>query len=241
MSNTNAVIVPTVVDEPMDFTVIATSPKDMEAGQRSLILWAARKIQSLKNESAEANEQLALHQQKKWDQKGWRNQLAKIGRRIDFYRKIKMALEHGYYIVPPFPIDIFAIRTKRTNPIPRDGKYKFDRRLQFAQILPAGHGRYVSDQPIQASYGDVTDDGKQVTRYYADNFRDVDFPFKLARAEIREATDKALELKLFDQLGVLPARRGADPIVCGQILSPDKRSDAPITFFIAWWIDTRTL
>ena len=239
MSKTNAVVVPTVVDTPMDFTVIATSPKDMEAGQKSLILWCARKIQSLKSEIAEATAQLDLHQQKKWSTTGWRNQVTKFRRRMDFYRKIKMALEAGYYIVPPFPIDIFAIRTKRNNPARKDSGYQFDRHLQSAQLLPVGEGRYVSDEPTQASYGDVTDDGKQVTRYYADNFRDVDFPFKLARAEIREATDKALELKLFDQLGVLPARHGADPIVCGQILSPGNRD--PITFFIAWWIDTRTL
>ncbi len=54
---TNAVMTldPTVADMPMDFTVIATSPKDMEAGQRSLILWAARKIQAIKNEIADAS------------------------------------------------------------------------------------------------------------------------------------------------------------------------------------------
>ncbi len=48
-------LVETVVDMPMDFTVIATSPKDMESGQRSLILWAARKIQAERFTSSKTN------------------------------------------------------------------------------------------------------------------------------------------------------------------------------------------
>lgn len=241
-------IVPTVVDEPMDFTVIATSPKDMEAGQRSLILWAARKIQAIKQEIAEAVEQLTLHREKKWNTAGWRNQIAKHERRAEFYRKIKMALEAGYYIVPPFPVDVFAIRTKKALPVPYDGKHS-DNHDQHAQVLPAGVGRYVDPKPLRESYADTERDreGKEraITRYYATEFRDVDFPFKLARAEIREATDKAMSLRIFDQFGVLPRVRKPDPIICGQILLPDRKNyggqrDA-ITFLVAWWLDTRAL
>jgi hypothetical protein len=43
-------IVPTVVDEPMDFTLVATNPEAMQTPQRLLILWAARKIQAVKQE-----------------------------------------------------------------------------------------------------------------------------------------------------------------------------------------------
>lgn len=243
-------LVPTVVDEPMDFTVIATSPKDMEAGQRSLILWAARKIQSIKAEITEAAQQLTLHQEKKWNTAGWRTQIAKYERRAEFYRKIKVALEAGYYIVPPFPVDIFAIRTKKARPESRDSRHQ-DNHDQMAQILPVGQGRYVDPKPLRESYADTEKDreGKDraVTMYYASEFRDVDFPFKLARAEIREATDKAMSLNIFDQFGVLPRTRKPDPIICGQILLPNKPTygysanrDA-ITFFVAWWLDTKTL
>jgi len=241
------VVVPTVVDEPMDFTVIATSPKDMEAGQRSLILWAARKIQSIKAEIAEATEQLVLHQQKKWNTAGWRNQITKHERRAEFYRKVKMALENGYYIVPPFPIDLFTIRVNRKNPV-SSGECNYPgHQEQTAQILPAGEGRYVSVDPVETRRTVTNEKGKEVDLYRPDRFSVPDFPFKLARAEIREATDNAMKLKIFDQLGVLPARRKADPVVCGQILVPNKPNWGPhgtresITFFIAWWIDTRTL
>src|SRR5580704_4500319 len=97
-------LVTTVVDDLSDFTVIATSPKDMEAGQRSLILWAARKIQSVKTEIDEIQGQLRLAIEHKWSTTAWRSQLLKQERRAEFYRKVKMALEAGYYIVPPFPL-----------------------------------------------------------------------------------------------------------------------------------------
>ena len=83
--------------------------------------------------------------------------------------------------------------------------------------------------------------------YYADRFVDADFPFKLARAEIREATDKAMGLKVFDEVGVLPRTRKADPIVCGRVIDPSKpiyHRSSPregVTFFVAWWLDTRVL
>jgi hypothetical protein len=234
-------LVPTVVDEPMDFTVIATSPKDMEAGQRSLILWAARKIQSIKAEIDEAMEQLALHKKNKWSPTGWQTQIAKHERRAEFYRKIKMALEAGYYI---------AIRVRKKTPLAMDSTSN-NNQDQPAQVLPVGEGRYVSPQPLLDNYADTEKDyqGKErnVTRYYATDYQAVDFPFKLARAEIREATDKAMSLKLFDQLGVLPRVRKPDPIVGGQIIVPNKpcyghgyNRDA-ITFFVAWWLDTRVL
>lgn len=245
----NTSLVETVVDMPMDFTVIAQSPKEMETAQRSLILWAARKIQMVKNELAEiyAQEKLAISH--KWNASGWRSQALKQERRAEFYRKIKMALEAGYYIVPPFPMDIFAIRTKRATPHQYLGGSS-DNHNQPAQVLPAGEGRYVDPRPLRESFEDTeTRQGKEVTvtKYFATEYQDVDFPFKLARAEIRDLTDKAMGLKVFDRMGVLPRVRNPDPIVCGQILVPDKpfwrgsESRQAVNFFVAWWLDTKTL
>lgn len=248
-------LVPTVVDEPLDFTVIANSPAEMETAQRSLILWAARKIQAMKHEIAEAAEQLALHKKNKWSPTGWLRQIAKLERRAEFYRKIKMALEAGYYIVPPFPIDIFAVRVNRNTPHPRDTTSQWVRagdHDQPADVLPAGQGRYVDVRPIVSSRKTTEErDGKQVVvrHHYATQYRDVDFPFKLARAEIRQATDRAMDLGVFDQMGALPRRkRNRDPIICGQILVPDQPSYTrfsdereAVTFFVTWWLDTRML
>lgn len=245
----NTALVQTAVDMPMDFTVVAQSPAEMEAGQRSLILWAARKIQMIKTELAEAQQQLALHQEKKWNTAGWRSQILKTQKRVDFYRKIKMALEAGYYIVPPFPMDIFAIRTKRSKPHEYCGTSP-DNHNQPAQILPPGEGRYVDPRPVRDSWDEEkkNKDGTSriVTNYFATEYQEVDFPFKLARAEIRSLTESAMKLKVFDRLGVLPRVRSPDPIVCGQIIVPNQRiwrwdGGNTVNFFVAWWLDTKTL
>lgn len=241
-------MVSTVVDDPMDFTVIANSPKEMETAQRSLILWAARKIQMVKNEIEEAKNQFRLHQEKKWSTEGWRSQILKHEKRAEFYRKIKTALEAGYYIVPPFPVDVFAIRTKRKAPQPKHSRYS-DNHNQPAQILAIGEGRYVDPRPLLEQYEDEEKRGDKlvpVAKYFATEFQDVDFPFKLARAEIREMTDQAMALKVFDRMGALPRTRSPDPIIVGQILVPNKPrwgwdgGDA-INFFVTWWLDTKTL
>ena len=248
-------LVSTVVEDPMDFTVVASNPFDMAAGQKSLILWAARKVQSLKGQAEYAGHQLKLSEENGWNPEAWRSQVRKYERRAEFYRKIKAALEAGYYIVPPFPIDIFAIRTKKGAPDRTDGTHR-DNHDQSAQILPIGEGRYVEPKPARETY--VEQEEKVVNHqtgakgnvpvryYYASEWRDCDFPFKLARAEIREATDKAMSLKVFDQIGVLPRTRKPDPLVVGQILVPDKANYGwgnreAISFFVAWWLDTKML
>jgi hypothetical protein len=242
--------VETVVEMPMDFTVIAQSPKEMEAAQRSLILWAARKIQALKQEIAGHKAELEKAIARKWDSSGWRREVSKAEKREHFYRKIKAALEAGYYIVPPFPVDVFAIRTKKEFPARMDSPYR-NNHDQLPQVLPQGVGRYVDPRPRTDTYTEVErqKDGttKEVRYVYAEEFRDVDFPFKLAKAEIREATEAAMKLKIFDTMGVLPRRRSPDPIVVGQIMVPNRtlwrNSDfnRAVTFFVAWWLDTKTL
>lgn len=244
-----AALVETVVDMPMDFTAIATSPLEMEKAQRSLILWCARKIQDTKNEAKDANDQLEKAIASKWDSSGWKRQCMKLERQAEFYRKIKAALEAGYYIVPPFPLDIFAIRTDRKKPKEFLSQHS-DNHDQVARVLPIGEGRYVDPKPTRESTVAQVSDGKgghkSVTHYYADEFREFSFPFKLARVEILEATAAAMERKIFDRMGVLPRTRKPDPIVVGQILYPNRtihRWGEPeaINFFVAWWLDTKTL
>jgi hypothetical protein len=242
-------LVETVVDMPMDFTAIALNPLEMEKAQRSLILWCARKIQSVKEEAKEANEQLEQAITNKWNSSGWKRQCMKLDRKAEFYRKIKAALEAGYYIVPPFPIDIFAIRTKAETPKAMTSGHR-DNHDQLPQVLSIGEGRYVDPKPVRESYvtseSDHKGGSKQVTKYWASEFSEFEFPFKLARGEILQATHSAMQKKIFDQMGVLPRTRAPDPVVCGQILYPDQKlyrfgQNKAVTFFVAWWLDTRTL
>lgn len=248
---TNAVATTDLTEDmPADFTVIATTPAAMIEAQKSLIVWAERKIEAVRLESREAVEQLAIAVQRKWKTDAWRRQVAKYQSRIEFYEKIKAALNAGYYIVPPFPIDVFAIRTNKELPKPMDSTHR-DNHDQPAQILPVGEGRYVDPKPLRDSYTDqvMGSDGKPraVTHYHAIDFAEVDFPFKLARSEIRDATNAAMALGIFDRIGVLPRVRSPDPLVCGEIIVPNQPryygqdNMKKVTFFVAWWLDTKTL
>lgn len=249
MSTAQGLVTASDFEIPSDFTVIATSPSAMETAQQSLIKWAEKKIYSVITELTDARNERDRAKAHKWNTTGWQKEVLKHEKRVDFYRKIKAALEAGYYIVPPFPIDVFAIRTKATTPRPMLGRNR-DNHDQMAQILPAGDGRYVDPKPVRESdtHTEVRKDGSkyEVTDYWATDFREADFPFKVVKAEIREATDRAMALKVFDELGVLPRVRAPDPVVCGRILVPNQtryRFAEPkaVTFFVAWWLDTRTL
>lgn len=237
--------VETVVEQPMDFTVFANNPADMVGAQKSMILWCARKIQAEKAEQAEAQRNLDAAIAHKWSSAAWARQVKLFAEKVEFYRKVKMALEAGYYIVPPFPIDLFAIRTKQSYPRGKWQTYQWrDRHEKKAQILAAGEGRYVSPDPVlsQQSFPEKNSAGALVNKDYwrASEFKNADFPFKLAKSEIMGATRAAMALKLFDQMGALPTHRAPDPIICGQILMPHKKGQA-VTFFVSWWLDTKTL
>ena len=239
-------IVPTILDEADDFTVFANNPADMVGAQRSMILWCARKIQAIKGDLAEAQTNLDAAKANKWSPEAWAKQVKLHTDKIDFYKKIKIALEAGYYIVPPFPVDTFAIRVKdgaapRGNWSTSNWRGAHD---QAASRLPAGEGQYVSPRPslestnVQKKMTDGT--MRAITHYRPDEYRVADFPFKLAKAEIMSAARAAMELKVFDRMGALPAARAPDPIICGEILLPHRKGQA-VTFFVSWWLDTKTL
>lgn len=246
---------PTLADMPADFTVIANSPKEMETAQRSLILWAARKIQAEKELLAEAKEQFEIAKRNKWGSGGWSRRIGLSEHHIEYYRKIKMALEAGYYIVPPFPITVFAVRTELKKPTDRRGWS--DREVAETRGLPnsptpAGLGDYVANRvgtkPFDR-YGNIdpiTGKATKTTYHAPSYFRPVEFPFKLAKAAVMSETAKAMALKVFDQIGIMGTAQEPktvavpDPIVCGQIL-PWFHKRKPVTFFVAWWLDTATL
>ena len=232
------------LDDLADFTLVARSPGEMITAQQSLIAWAERKFAAEQELANEAQEQLDIATKNKWQTRGWRSRVNLSVAKIRFYQKIKLALEAGYYIVPPFDIDVFAIRTKRSSPS-GSSTWRHDRHLQTPQLLAAGEGRYVSDMPtVLVDEQTITKpDGKKEieVQSWAEDFREVDFPFKLAKPAILSATAEALALRIFDTIGVMPGRRARDPIICGQILPPHKRFGDPVTFFVAWWLDTKTL
>jgi hypothetical protein len=154
---------------------------------------------------------------------------------------MKAALEAGYVIVPNFPIDIFAIRTKRETPIGQEKDYSWAIHDQKSERPALGEGEYFDSKPsvVHEEYT-VNKDGKELTkhRYYPEAFLPVDFPVKLVHPQVLDATGRAMALKAFDELGILPSRRAkGDPMIIGQIIHKKTGGkETRVSFLVAWWL-----
>jgi hypothetical protein len=237
----------------MELEVSATTPLEMSQAQDSLIAWCGRKVEAMKHEAAELAENLSIAIKNKWKTDTLRRHSALAVKRVTFYEKIKAALEAGYCIVPNFPITLFAIRTDRKKPLKKvyigDWAHSGDF-TQEPQMLPVGEGDYKDPNPFVATDEKkaTNSSGKEVTRYtkWATKFDDeITFPIQMAKPSIMEATSLAMQLKVFDQLGILlPKAAKADPLIVGEILdprSPGLGTRKRICFIIAWHLNVRDL
>jgi hypothetical protein len=232
-----------------DVVVLASSPEEMATSQRGLIGWAEQKLAAEKSQLEEKEANLAHSKKAKYSVDRWVRQVQLAKRRVTYYAKILNALREGYYIVPNFPIQIIAVRTKRA--LPSD---KVTSRESWAPVtpelkameLPVGVGKYVNPTPALNRWSEKTLDsrGKEVTLHHARpiDYAEIDFPFSIVKPQVLSQLDRAMQLKIFDEIGVLPARqRNADPMVIGVIKRREGYSNHPIMFLISWWIDTRDL
>lgn len=226
--------------------LVATNPGQMEQCQGALVQWCRQKMELVKADLADAEENLAIAKKNKWRHAPWQRRVSMAKAKLTFYDKVERAVEAGYYIVPAFPVDVFAVRTDKPQPKREKSSYQFEQFRQSARLLPAGEGRYVSDLPeiwqqARPYIDSKTGEQKDIVSYYPDSFQDVDFPMTLVKPQVLDATAKAMARKVFDQIGVLPNRRSkGDPILVGQIIPPHRRYE-PLTFFISWWLNTGDL
>lgn len=222
--------------------VIALSPTDLAPAQASLIQWVDQRIThwiAERKDSHDAYEHAVAH---KWKAEPFKRAMKKADKRIGFYRKIRSAIEAGYLIVPNFPLNIFAIRTKAENGRYAEANYRHSEALvQGPQHLPQGSGDYKNPNPFLIT--DEREDGNGGTRtvYSPGELSDeLEIPMQLVKPEIMQAVDRAKALKLFDSIGVCQDRQ-ADPIVCGQIEDGSGWNRKRVTFFIAWFVDLDSL
>lgn len=215
----------------------ALVPHDMEPAQKQLIVWCDQKINSLKSDAKEFGDSISELATMKWATKPMKNQLAKVNKRILFFEKMKMAIEHGYTIVPNFPIQIFAIRTKFTNPLPQTNSSYWGDKEQKSQELPVGKGEYQNPFPVVERERNELAGGKTESTSYATDWAELEFPLTMAKPEIINATNRAMLLECFDQFGIMPATRNDDPVIIGQLVNGAKT----LSFMIAWHFDTKVL
>lgn len=237
-----------------DLRLVALNPIQLQNSQKELIAWANGKIDSTETDIREFEENLAVARKNKWSIR--RPQAAvrySVGLRT-FYEKLRDALIAGYYIVPNFPVDVFAIRT--TGGAPSNGKFGKYEDSSYKQTLlpseiepplpPSGEGEYRDPRPAAKFLSRQYKNEKQETRYEniteITGFREVDFPFVLAKPEVLNATQQAMMLKIFDEMAVCPQTAKSDPLVLGIIKAPKRGySQKQVTFLVAWFLDTNTL
>lgn len=212
--------------------LVALSASDMPVVQESILEWCDLQIKRTKLELLDAKENFVNAQQHKWKSSPFKNLVRKLEKRIEYYKKVKVAIKEDYVIVPNFPIDIFAIRTKAKTPRYYESGSYWEDFLQSSQSLPQDEGKYKDAVP---KVGTVEKDDKRI--FYPEEFKaDIAFPVTAVKPHVLEATQKAMALKLFDEIGIVRQSSGRDPIVCGIIKNP-ARPYHQLTFFIAWFIN----
>lgn len=245
-----------------DMTLIARSPDQLQAEQRRLIGWCAAKRNEVAGTIADLEASIAHHRKLKWGFAPLRTALNREKQRSLFYEKVQAALEAGFYIVPNFPCEVFAIRTNRS----ADGSYSTTNGhraainnlpTQKAAVLQIGDGDYKNPTPLgrvthvttqKKSYPPNTTETEKVHHALVVDFAEMTFPFAFAKPEVLTATQQAMAMKLFDELGVLPSTQKGDPMVIGRIIRPwqrtqwnDNAARRHLSFLVVWWLDTNTI
>jgi len=232
--------------------LVALAPSDLLAAQTNLVNWCDAKTRSLHTEIADLRENLRIAKESKWRTAGLQSALNRAKRRVMFYDKIKAAVAAGYLIVPNFPVDVFAVRVSRDAPKGLSRTSTWGRGLQAsAEQLPVGDGRYVSNAVSETdrSYTEQTPDGKkkEITYITGDEYvEEIGFPVQAVRPVVMDATQRAMALRIFDQIGLVAnggreyVQQRGDPIVVGRLIDP-RGNGRMVTFFVAWWLNTRDL
>jgi len=239
--------------------VSAQTPEEMKEANKTLVQWCNNKISQLRVDYIELEAAWKSALQKKWKHSVLQRHAEMAKKRIIFYGKIRTALMSGFYIVPNFPVQIFAIRTARTAPLKlfstdKRCSYKPHRnKTQSAQILPEGEGTYQNPFPVVEYDKDTIEDSQTKQKsvnwsHWAETWKDLEFPLAMSKPHIMEAVDKVMALKLFDEFGVIPGssmareHSGGDPMIIARIKDPRSTySNRYISFIVTWHLDTRTL
>lgn len=186
-----------------------------------------------------------------WNLTRIKHDITDLKRKKDTYEKLRAAFEQGYVLVPDLNIDVFAIRTNRAKPRRNkrtdEGRWPGGVRDQSSEAPPLEDGKYVSERAVVAAQESTKNvpqrDGTMnpvlTTTQWAKEFREeIDFPFVLSKPRVLAATERAMALKIFDEIGVSPARheRRKDPVVVGRIKYLKGYQSRNFDFLVAWFI-----
>ena len=201
--------------------------------QKGVLKHCAQKINGLTAELSDAQANVEHARANKWNQKPFKALVRRIERKVEYFKKIGQAVTNGYLIVPDvWGAETFAVRVSNDRAV----RWRYGGAV--AQKLPAGEGVYVDDTPIcqYESYEDDKGNEKQrIIKRTAD--LEIDWPVTAVHPSVIEATNLAMKDRIFDTIKI--ARNG-DPFILGEIADPSS-SYKVLTFFIAWFLDTKTI
>ena len=227
------------------YDLVAVRPHQMENAAAGLAEWATAMRDAMSPELRDLETEHEIAKRNKWRVNYLATRIRVTRRRVLFYDKIREAVKEGYVLVPNFMMDTFALRVPDAAALPRGGVEfrSFRGRPAFNQpiaFLPSGEGDHVSvEAVITERSGTETVDGKEkaLYTYKVVEHGPVEFPVSMAKPQIMEATEKALALKLFDEIGISREWAGGsgkgDPMILGRFRNP-RASRPDVTFFIAW-------
>lgn len=240
-----------VKSEHENVVLSAKSPEEMVQCHSAAIAWCKNKISLIQTEADELKAAFEHALKAKWASSTLKRHWELAKDRIVFYEKMLAAFEAGYFIVPNFPVTLFAIRTDRPKPSRMWARLRYSSQKNFeqkAKELPVGEGQYRNPQPIiENDWSEIKDEHGNITKgYFASEWMQKEFPANMARVHVMEAATGAMDKKIFDEVGFLPQdyRRNADPVMIGRIIDPRAAGyglKRRVSFMIAWHIDTRTL
>jgi len=227
--------------------VVANGPMALQSAHHDIGEWVGGKIGLANAELDEIEKAIATAIERKWATKDIKRRETALKKYKSFLEKIAGAVSAGYAIVPNFDMDVLAVRTNGQIP----GAESTDRPRIGAAKLPIGKGEYVSPEPEMCSwqqdYTDCKGVAKTRTMFSVTANAPVAVPFVLMEKTLADVLHKAMQEKLFDEIGIVNARRKGDPVLVGRIHHPKHQSTRwwdnrkAVSFFIGWWFDTSAL
>ena len=234
---------------PDPIVAVALTPGEIPTEQRRLIAWCHAKIHALNVERSDFLDNALIAREHKWQYASLEAAAQRARNRMIYYEKLAAALEAGYLIVPNFDVDVMAVRVRETRkkPYPHSdtGNWVNLPDVSHDAHLPVGDGKYVDERAFTQTTWETRkkSDGttEQVRRVTASGLDPtVDFPVLAVKPRIMDATARAMALKVFDDIGVVTGRK-RDPVVVGRIFQPGRGRWGIVSFFIAWWVDSKAL
>lgn len=234
---------PTVVRKQADLDNLhlsTTKAEDIPVLQSHLSAWCGSKIKVLRDELKDYRQCRQMAEKSKHPTAPFLRAIGRTQKRLTFYEKVNAALLQGYCLFPPIEgAEVFAVRVKKkTHYEGRTDDYWRGHNVR-PEMLAFGEGHFVSDNPV--IWGQWVDDPKAPEKrkqeFWADGLKQVEFPVQLIKPELMAIANKAMEEKIFDELAVVSGRTD-DPVLIGNILRPNKTR---VSFFLAWFLDTRNL